>query len=781
MKTIIKNFLSALRRFKMATVLNILGLSIAFAAFIIIFMQLDYDWNFDKCHTNSDRIYRVEINYDGTGQVVISRPLSDRFIASSPHIQAGSIVNPWGGNLYFSVDRDGEQLNFLEPSVKVYPEFTDVFEFEMLEGVTAALQEPNKVLIPQSMAKRLYGNASAMDQQLKGENFSYTIGGVYKDFPQNTVVSNCIYAPFPKDENLQNWGNNNYVLYVRVDNPKNSEHLVENFKKNFDTSALGSDYAWVAGINLRLTPLPEIHFVTDTVYDSAPKASKQTLLVLFGIAFIIVAIAGINFTNFSTALTPVRIKGINTQKILGADESALRLSLLMEAVSISIVSYLLGLLLVFLFSLTPMASLINAEVSLLAYPSLILGVGVLAILTGLLAGLYPSYYTTSFSPALVLKGGFGLSPKGRQLRNVLISIQFISSFALIIGAMFMYLQNYYMQNTPLGYDKDELIITNVTNTLNKSQDAFTNQLKTFAGIENVTFAEPLLSSSDQYMGWGRKYRDKDIQFQCLPVDYSFLKVMNINVVQGRDFREEDKNTTSGVYIFNEKARDMYGLETGEKIDDGEIVGFIPDVKFASFRTEVTPMAFYVWGTENWGSRPNHAYIKVKAGSDLRAAMKHVRTSLEMFDAKYPFNVRFFNEVLHKLYEKEQKTSSLITLFSLIAVFISIVGVFGLVVFESEYRKKEIGLRKVLGSSTNEILAMFNRIYIRILCICFVLAAPIAYYAIIKWLENFAYKTPVYWWVFAIAFLLIAIITIFTVTFQNWRAANANPVESIKTE
>ena len=178
----------------------------------------------------------------------------------------------------------------------------------------------------------------------------------------------------------------------------------------------------------------------------------------------------------------------------------------------------------------------------------------------------------------------------------------------------------------------------------------------------------------------------------------------------------------------------------------EIVGFMPDVKFASFRTEVTPMAFFVWGTNNWGNQPNYAYIKVKAGSDLRGAMQHVKTTLQSFDPEYPFNVRFFDEVLNGLYEKERSLSSLITLFSLIAIFISVVGVFGLVVFDSEYRKKEIGIRKVLGSTTEEIIVMFNKTYIRILCVCFVLGAPIAGYVVHRWLENFAYKTPMYWWV-----------------------------------
>jgi putative ABC transport system permease protein len=346
----------------------------------------------------------------------------------------------------------------------------------------------------------------------------------------------------------------------------------------------------------------------------------------------------------------------------------------------------------------------------------------------------------------------------------------------------MYLQNYFMQHSPLGYDKDAIITVNI-GKIHKNRDAFTNQIKSYSGIEDVTYGEALLSSSDQYMGWGRRYRDEEqIHFQCLPVYYTFLKVMGIDISEGRDFRIEDTNTQYGAYIFNETARKKYNLELNTTIDgQGEIIGFMPDVKFASFRTAVDPMAFYVLGTENWGSQYNNAYIKVKAGADLRAATSHIRATLAEFDPDYDFHIRFYDEVLQRLYEKEIALSSLITLFSLLAIFISIVGVFGLVVFDSECRRKEIGIRKVLGASVMGIIIMFNKAYFRILAICFVIAAPLAWYAVHRWLQNFAYKTPMYWWVYLLAFAVIGTITACTVTFQNWRVANDDPVKAIKAE
>ena len=793
MKTIIRNFISVLRRFKMATILNILGLSVAFAAFMVIMMQVDYDKNFDTFHKNADNIYRVEFQWDKEStQAVLSRPMANVFMNFSPHIVAGAVTSPFYNETFYSVDKGVEKSTYMEPTMIVDPSFTDVFDFDILDGSVDALKEPGKVLVPESLARKIFGEESAVGKQITAKESkgllvgffttpegNYTIGGIYKDLPLNSIIRNAIFLKMDEKADLHNWGNSSYNFYVRLDHPESAKDLVSDFLVYYKKNELGKNMSWYSGEpNFRLTRLPDVHYATDVTFDMTPKSSRQTVLVLIAISLVILIIAGINFTNFSTALTPMRVKSINTQKVLGSSDGVLRFSLLMEAVCISTVAYLLALWMVHMAGNSTIAKLVDADMSLFAHPLLLSATALIALLTGLLAGLYPSYYMTSFSPALVLKGSFGLSPAGRRLRNVLICIQFIVSFTLIIGSMFMSLQNRFMQNSPLGYDKDQIIVTNLTAPVLKSSDAFRSSLKTFSGIEDVTYGEFMLSSQDQYMEWGRELKGENIQFQCMPIDPSFLKVMNIPVTEGRDFREEDALTAEGAFIFNERARNLYDISLGDKIDGANIVGFIPDIKFASFRTEVTPMAFYVRG-KGYGGGADYAYIKVKGDSNLQAAMAHVKSVLNEIHPDYPFNVKFFDQVLNTSYEKEENLSSLITLFSLIAVFISMVGVFGLVVFDSQYRKKEIGIRKIMGSTTSEILIMFNKTYIYILCICFALAAPVAYYAIHKWLENFALKTPVYWWVFMLAFLLVFCLTILTVTFQNWRVANENPVYSIK--
>jgi len=797
MKPIIRNLLSVIRRFKLATALNILGLSVAFAAFIVIMIQLDYDYSFDKFHPDSDKIFRMEMFTPQTSRIpLISRPIAESFFESSPHIVAGGLSNQsisggGGFEIFFHVecDDDSERNYFKEKALAVTPGFFDVFTFDIVEGSTDGHLAPGNIFIPLSMAKKFFGNEPAVGRQIVVDGLgNQTVLAVYRDFPSNSVINNCIYSFMDKEENKDNWSFSVYNTYVRVNQASDASQLIENFVRNFDFRLVfGQDFSMEAAeatgftYSLYLTALPEIHFQPNLQYDFVPKTSRQTLLILLAIAIMIVAIAAINFTNFSTALTPMRINSLNTQLVLGSRRSTLRLSLIFEAVFISMASFLVALLLVTLFAQSPLVRLIDADLSFKAHPLIFSGSALVAALVGLLAGIYPSRYMTSFEPAVVLKGSFGLSQKGKKLRHTLIGIQYVASFALIIGATFMYLQNRFMQSN-LGYDKEALITVDI-GRIYRNRDAFTNRIKTYSGVEDVTNSFALLSSADGYLMWARQFRGDDIVFQVLPVHHTFLNVMDIKLTEGRNFRQEDANTEHGAWIFNETARKRFNLELNAKLEGwgggGEIVGFMPDVKFASFRIAVEPMAFYVPGTANSWLTTHFACIKLKAGTNMRAAMSHIHATLAEFDANYTFDVRFFDEVLQRLYEKETSLGSLISLFSLMAIFISIVGVFGLVVFDSECRRKEIGIRKVLGASTLGIIIMFNKTYFRILTICFVAATPLAWYTVNRWLQNFAYKTPMYWWVYLVALAVVAVITLCTVTFQNWRVANDNPVKAIR--
>lgn len=783
MKTIIRNLLSLIRRFKMASLLNILCLSVAFAAFMLLMIQVNYDRYYDRGYKDAENIFRVEWitkSWDGISANT-PRPLAEVFFQSSPHILSGTLINPWGGSgSVFSIEHNGQKNNYQEDIVLVSNDFIGTLGVEILQGDSSALSTTDKVMLPESLAKKFFGNSDPIGKLLLFGESAVTIGAIYKDFPPNSSMKDKIIRLLSADENKNNWNNWNYSCFVKLDNPANAKEIETNFIKVFQASQ-NTNESVDKDTKARLTPISQLHTIKDVNFDFVEKTSQSGMIVLFAIGIIIILIAAINFTNFSTALTPMRVKSINIQKVLGSKTDAIRRALVMEAIGISLLSFLLSILWLNLAANSHISDIMKAPISISGNLNLVFATLCISILTGLFAGLYPAFYMTSFAPAIVLKGSFGLSAKGVKMRNVLVSIQFVSSFILIIVACFMFIQNRFMEKSDLGFDSDAIIVTNVNKNILKSDKAFVSEIKSNPAIKEIAFGNMLFCSSDSYMNWGQEFKEKQMSFDCLPVDPNFLDVMSIKITDGRNFREDDKLTQYGAFIFNETARKQYDLQIGDKVRGGEIVGFAPDVNYASMRVAVAPMAFYVWGTKNWGDQRGNAYIKVNAGSNLGEAIDHVQKTIKKFDNEYPFNVRFYDKVIESLYTSEQNTTVLITMFSLIAILISIVGVFGLVVFESEYRRKEIGLRKVMGATTRQILTMFNKTYMRILLICFAISVPIATYFVKSWLENFAYKTPLYWWVYAFALILVALFTLLVVTFQTWKTANENPVESIKTE
>lgn len=781
MKLIIRNFFRLFQRFRVAMSLNILGLSVAFIAFLLLMMQWDYDRTFDRHDPNADKIYRIDRN----GVAVICRPLAEMITQqASPHIQAGCLLNI-EKEMPFIVDRNGDQVTFKESYISATPDIVDVFHFDMIEGDTKALEEKSKFLISESIARKWFGNEPAVGKAVFGvSGNSCTIGGVYRDFPDNSSMKNAIYRSMG-DENKGEWNNWNYNFYIRTDlaDPQAVQEIITTYFNKESTRSADSRIG--EEMELTATVLPALHFAPSVFFDNTPRTSPQTMVLIFSLGIVILLIAGINYTNFSTAISPLRMKNINTQKVLGATTGELRRALLVESVMVCFFAFVLGVLILWNLEKTALSQLIKADIHVWHHPYLLLITGGISILLGLLAGAYPAYYTTSFPPALVLKGSFGLSPKGRALRKVLMSFQFVASFALIIGSAFMFLQNRYAHTVSLGFDKEALIVSDLDLKTQHDYKVLENQLKRHAEIADVTFSSTVIASSDSYMNWGREYKGEDISYNVLPVSTTFARVMGIHPIEGRDFREDDQRTKYGAYLINEQMAKAYNLKAGDMIDSTVVAGIVPDFHYASLRTSISPAALIVFGTMWVGDNPEYAYnniyVKTQPGANIADALQIVRSELNAISPDYPFNVRFFDDVLNQLYEDEQRLTTLITLFSLLAVFISVVGVFGLVVFDSESRRKEIGIRKVLGSTTSEILLMFNKSYAYILVICFIIAAPLAWYAVDGWLQNFAYKIPIYWWVFPLAFVLVSVVTLLTVTYQNWHAANENPVNSIKNE
>ena len=795
MKLMIRNLLYLFKRFKTAVVLNLFGLTIAFAAFLLIVMQVDYEMNYDAMHSKSGRTFRLEANHgEFEHNAIHCLMFSDAFVNSSAHITDYSYRYPfYGGERYCQIDEvddQGEAKVFKENFQLCLPNISDVFDFHMKEGSVECLSIPGSVLIPESVAKRLFDKQSAIGKRIRMSGSSgwqpvsttiLTIGGVYKDFPGNTTVQNRIYVPMDQLDLLKSsWQMYANEIYVTLDDPLNKEEVLDHFNKTFDfaKSQMGS----AQEIALRLTPLKDVYYTHDTTFDFNPKGHRETNYVLLGIAFLILFIAGINFTNLTTSLIPLRLKTINTHRVLGCSIYKLRAISLIESIVICLISYILALFIVNDLSYTPIANWVDADIRLSQYKGLILLTALIAILTGCLAGLYPAIRSTSYAPALVLKGSFGLSPKGKKVRVALIGFQYTVSIALIIVTLFMGLQNHFMTSSEqLGFNKDQVAIVNLTPEIYaKHKPQYIQNLKDYPGIEDVAFSVYELSKEDDMIDLEyARHEDKDVFFKVFYASENFLSVMDIQVEEGRDFTREDLNKAQSDYIINPAAERDFHLHPGDRFNDRTVLGVSKDFRFNSCRIASSP---FVFALNNDIPNPKLvSYIRFNSKTNLQEAVAHVRETLKEIDPTFPFEISFYNTILNNLYQKEQTLGKLISLFGIMAILISIVGVFGLVLFETQYRRKEIGIRKINGATTGQILLMFNKTYIRIVSVCFIISIPIAWMGTQQWLENFAYKTPLHLWVFIVAFLIILSVTIGTVTFRNWQAANENPVNSVKSE
>ena len=795
MKLMIRNLLYLFKRFKTAVVLNLFGLTIAFAAFLLIVMQVDYEMNYDAMHSKSGRTFRLEANHgEFEHNAIHCLMFSDAFVNSSAHITDYSYRYPfYGGERYCQIDEvddQGEAKVFKENFQLCLPNISDVFDFHMKEGSVECLSIPGSVLIPESVAKRLFNKQSAIGKRIRMSGSSgwqpvsttiLTIGGVYKDFPGNTTVQNRIYVPMDQLGLLKSsWQMYANEIYVTLDDPLNKEEVLDHFNKTFDfaKSQMGS----AQEIALRLTPLKDVYYTHDTTFDFNPKGHRETNYVLLGIAFLILFIAGINFTNLTTSLIPLRLKTINTHRVLGCSIYKLRAISLIESIVICLISYILALFIVNDLSYTPIANWVDADIRLSQYKGLILLTALIAILTGCLAGLYPAIRSTSYAPALVLKGSFGLSPKGKKVRVALIGFQYTVSIALIIVTLFMGLQNHFMTSSEqLGFNKDQVAIVNLTPEIYaKHKPQYIQKLKDYPGIEDVAFSVYELSKEDDMIDLEyARHEDKDVFFKVFYASENFLSVMDIQVEEGRDFTREDLNKAQSDYIINPAAERDFHLHPGDRFNDRTVLGVSKDFRFNSCRIASSP---FVFALNNDIPNPKLvSYIRFNSKTNLQEAVAHVRETLKEIDPTFPFEISFYNTILNNLYQKEQTLGKLISLFGIMAILISIVGVFGLVLFETQYRRKEIGIRKINGATTGQIFLMFNKTYIRIVSVCFIISIPIAWMGTQQWLENFAYKTPLHLWVFIVAFLIILSVTIGTVTFRNWQAANENPVNSVKSE
>jgi len=811
MKIAFRNFLTTLRRYKISSLLNVIGLTLAFTAFYVIMTQVWWELGYNCSLHEADRIYLVE-NEDwyepGKWSSWLNRPVPERVIASTAGVEVGGCM--WGGfgsgTCWTSNEPSFGYNKFSASCGSVSLPFLDVFAFRSVEGDVHDIGKPKSVIVSREAAERMrvgVGSLIWVDTDEPQPDGAMEVVAVFEDFPDNSLLGECEVVKNLGETNLyttSEWSFNYFVKFRPGADPDEFARQWTNVNQEMQREAAekraaagdaadDDDESGIYGV--RLSPVSDLYFESDS---QAPcrQGSVVTTYTLLGIAVLVIVLAFINFVNFFFALVPVRIRTVNTFKVFGAPASSLRFNFVFEAFGLVLIALLAAWYVSFALQGTEFASYISASLALSQNLEVVGLVAVVAFVMALAASLYPAWYITSFAPALVVKGSFGGTRSGRRLRTLLLGVQFFISIGLIIATSFIRLQHDYMMHYDMGFDKENLLAVRLSERGAVSYDALRQKLLSDPQVKDVTGATSRLVSVGR-MGWGREFKGRQVAFQSYVVQPDFLRVMGIPITDGRDFLESDFDKELGTMIFNEAARREFEMQVGDRINgfvspDEQIVGFCADFNFKPLQYGVSPFCFYLLPKkiqqENYWHLPHVVYVRMTPGADIAAVTAHIRRCIAEVDPRTEpgdIVVRVFDEELGLEYDNERKLTAIVGLFALLAVVIALMGVFGLVLFETQHRRREIAVRRVMGASRGEILAMFNRRYVMLVAVCFVLAVPVSIWAVRHWLAGFAYAVPLYWWVFALALAGVLAVTALTVTVRSWRAVNENPAESVKSE
>lgn len=786
-----KTLLYMFRRYRAATLLNILGLGIAVATFYLFMTQVIYNRTYNRNILNHERTFRLEI-YGGVfgdrwgGQAC--RPFVT-LLKDVPHVEAAMDVSPYVND--GTVKVNGREITV--PIVNISKPGIEFFCGKLIYGSSKEwMSGAPTAIVSRGTAEKMFGTANAVGKTFLADDKEITVVGVSEDMPDNCTIGNGLYL-CENDEGLQDFSEWSFSIYVRLDDAANAPKVERGFKQAF-MKANGIDdekeFDRQVGMKFRLTSMDDVYFSGVGMKD---KGNRSVVDVLTVASFFVIFIAMLNLLNFTLSEMPIRIRGINTRRVMGASAGCLRLRLIMENVALAVVGLLIGVLLIVAFERSEACmKLVSGDIALSAHWALVAAVVIAAIAVGALSAVVPAWYGTSFAPAMVLKGSFGLSPRGRKLRMAIMGVQFVVAFALAIYIGVMVSQSRYIFNADYGFHKNEVLYTTLSDEAMEKKDAIRSELSKLPFVESVGFAQNAIGASDNYMGWGRGSEDKQMSLQVIPCDYNYPRTMGLKIVDGRDFRESDMKT--GAYILNKAAIKQYdwlvvGDSIGRQNEWGDanylVVGVCDNFKIKSMRNDNSKIAvaFAIFGPDmqGWGDRLARVFVRVAKGQDKVEAKKRIAAVIDKMDGSQQYEMKFLDDDLQRTYVDEFRFISQVKLFAIICILITIIGVFSLTMFETEYRRKEIAIRKVMGSSTGAVIRLFAIRYAGPLVAAFVIAAPIGWLLSAQWLRSFAEHTPIYWWLLPLAFVTVSAVVILTVVVQSWKVATANPVDSIKAE
>ena len=790
-----KTLLYMFRRYRMATVLNLLGLGVAIATFYLFMTQVIYNRTYNHNIVDHERVFRLEYTTSQSNgwDIGLCRPFLG-MVNDLPHVKGATYNNPYQ-NSDITVKVNNREIAVR--SMTMHRPGIEFFTGRLLYGsAKEASQRTGNVVVSRSVALKMFGTDKAVGRTFivpsnDGEQ-QFTVVGVSEDMPDNCTIGNAIYF-YETDEGMNDTSEWSYAIFVKLDDAANAAKVARALKKEAMKSwgvSNEKDYDRYGGPRFRLTSMDDVYFSGVGPMD---KGNRNLVAVLTVASVFILVIALLNLLNFTLSEIPMRIRGINTRRVMGASVGSLRLKLVMENVAVAAVGLVLAVLTIVSFGRSETCMrLVSGDIGFASHALLATAMAVAALAVGALSAVMPAWYSTSFAPAMVLKGSFGLSPRGRRLRMAIMAVQFCVAFALAIYIGVMVCQSRYIFNSDYGFAKNEVFYTYLTQEAKQKKDAIRAELQKLPFVKAVGFAQNAIGAGDVYMGWGRGDGDRRMKFSVVPCDDGYLRTMGLHVAEGRDFRESDMKT--GAYIVNRTMMKKYdwlvlGDSIGRQNPWGEgnypIVGVCDNFKLMSMRNDNSSvaMAFLVMGPDmaSWGDRGNMLFVRVAEEQDKLAAKQRITGIVNGIDPTGDYTMSFLDDDLQRTYVDEFRFISQVKLFAFICILITVIGVFSLTMFETEYRRKEIALRKVMGSTVGGVVMLFVRRYTIPLVLSFAVAAPLGWWLGTKWLQSFAEHTPMHWWLLPLAFVGVAAVVLLTVAAQSWRVATENPVESIKTE
>jgi putative ABC transport system permease protein len=791
---------------KFYTSLNIVGLAVGIATCLLILLYVSDELNFDRYNTNADLIYRVnnEIKFGDNhfDLAVVPALMGTTMVKEMPEVEQYTRLQ-WHGGLLIKKGNE----NLKEDRV-AWGDSTlfDVFTLPLIAGdPKTALREPHSLVLTEKVAKKYFNSVDVVGKEMIiNDSQNCKITAVIKDIPTQSHFNFDIFVasvenPGSRDDNWlsENW--NTYVLLKKNADLKKVNAEINTMLERYGGPELQSvtnvsmDQFKKSGGYLRatLTPLTDIHLHSNKTAELDGNGNIQFVYIFSAIALFILLIACVNFMNLSTARSFNRAREVGVRKVLGSLRRNLIQQFLTESVLISFISLIFAVLIA--WALLPYFNQLSdktIQVSTIFQPKMLISLITLMLIVGLLAGSYPAFYLSSFQPIAVLKGKLATGFKKSWLRNALVVFQFVITIILIIGTIVIFNQLNYIRAKDIGYNRNQVLIINGTNSLGDKAITFENELSGIPGVKSVTMTGFLPTNYDRnnnaFFTSPALDPKSAISMQMWNVDENYIPTLGMKLTDGRNFSKEFLTDSTGIIIneaavkflntkeiLNKKLYSITDFKT-KKVNEFHIVGVVKNFNFSSLHDLITPLALQL-------VKSNDAISVRVDASNTPSVLAGIKSKWITLAAGQPFDYSFMDDQFNKLYSGEQQVGHISITFSLLAIVIACLGLFGLVTYAAEQRTKEIGIRKVLGANVPVIVSMIVKDFLKLVIIASIIAFPIAWWGMNKWLQNFAYKVDIGWWIFLIAALFAVIVTLATISYQAIKAAVANPVSSLRSE